>query len=427
MPPQNFKFRKMEKTNLTEKAKKHLNVLCAQIGERRVGSEANRMATSYVKGVLEELGWQTEGTMLSVMDWKSDGATLTCKGETFEVFSSHYSLGCMAEGELLAINSLSQLEPATLQDKIVLLYGEIAAQQIAPKNFPFWNPEEHQYIISLLEKGNPKALLCATERNSATAGGVYPFPLFEDGDFDIPSAYMKDTEGERLLAFAGQKVELVSRATRLPETAFNVVARKGGANTQKRVVISAHIDTKIGTPGAIDNGTGVAVLLLFAELYSRYLAGQNQGVSKDCSPDYMVELVVFNGEDYYGAPGQVKYIEQNVGRFGDILLNINIDGAGYLDGPSCFSPMELAEEMKMKLDEVLKDSPELVEDLPWYQGDHSLFLQQGCQAIAVSSQWFIEHMESQEITHTPKDNLGIVNYERVAECAMGIASLICRI
>lgn len=73
MPPQNFKFRKMEKTNLTEKAKKHLNVLCAQIGERRVGSEANRMATNYVKGVLEELGWQTEGTMLSVMDWKSDG------------------------------------------------------------------------------------------------------------------------------------------------------------------------------------------------------------------------------------------------------------------------------------------------------------------------------------------------------------------
>jgi aminopeptidase YwaD len=44
-------------------------------------------------------------------------------------------------------------------------------------------------------------------------------------------------------------------------------------------------------------------------------------------------------------------------------------------------------------------------------GDHSVFLQQGCPAIAVSSQLFIDNMESQEITHTPKDNLGLVNYE----------------
>jgi aminopeptidase YwaD len=36
-------------------------------------------------------------------------------------------------------------------------------------------------------------------------------------------------------------------------------------------------------------------------------------------------------------------------------------------------------------------------------------------------------MESQEITHTPKDNLDIVNYERVAECALGIAELIRRL
>ena len=36
-------------------------------------------------------------------------------------------------------------------------------------------------------------------------------------------------------------------------------------------------------------------------------------------------------------------------------------------------------------------------------------------------------MESQEITHTPKDNLDVVNFERVAECALGIASFIGKI
>lgn len=34
-------------------------------------------------------------------------------------------------------------------------------------------------------------------------GALYPFPLFEDGDFDIPSVYMTDVEGERLAAYAG--------------------------------------------------------------------------------------------------------------------------------------------------------------------------------------------------------------------------------
>jgi aminopeptidase YwaD len=145
---------------------------------------------------------------------------------------------------------------------------------------------------------------------------------------------------------------------------------------------------------------------------------------KDYAGKYPVELVIFNGEDYYGAPGQVRFVEQNAGRFNDILLNINIDGAGYREGLSFFSPFNLPDEIRDALYEVLWETTELKEGLPWYQGDHSLFLQNGCPAIAVSSQWFIENFETQELTHTPKDNLSIVDYNRVAECAIGIAELI---
>lgn len=404
----------MDTKALTEKIKSHLQVLCSEIGERRVGSEENRKATAYVKKVLEQSGWQTESTELSVTDWKTDGATLTCDDLSFEVFSSHYSLGCSAQGELVTINTVEQLEQTNIQDKIVLLYGEIASQQIAPKNFPFWNPKEHQHIVSVLERENPKALICATERNSTTAGGVYPFPLFEDGDFNIPSVYMKDTEGEILLPCAGRNVELISKAERIPSTAFNVIGRKS-ERTKDRIIITAHIDTKIGTPGAIDNGTGVTIVLALAELL------------KDDADKYPIELVIFNGEDYYAAPGQIKYMKQNEEQFSDVLLNINIDGAGYKEGFSCFSPFELPENILDTLREVLGDNPELKEGLPWYQGDHSMFLQQGCPAIAISSQWFIENMECQEITHTSKDNLSIVNYERVEECALGVAELVRKI
>ncbi len=392
-----------------ENIKRHLEVLCSEIGERRVGSKRNRRATDYAAQVLKQAGWQVEETELTVMDWETEGASLRCGNEVFEVFTSHYSLGCDVRGELVAVSTIAELERADITGKVVLLHGEIAAGQIAPKNFPFWNPEEHQRIVALLEHGKPLALVCATERNAATAGGVYPFPLFEDGDFYIPSVYMKDTEGARLLSCVGQTVEVVSRAERIPETAFNVVARNSEAR-EGRIVISAHIDTKIGTPGAIDNGTGVAIVLALAELLRE---------SK-----HPIELVIFNGEDYYGAPGQVKYIEQNAGRFGDIALNINIDGAGYKEGLSCFSPFSLPENIADALREVLWDNPKLIEGAPWYQGDHSLFLQQGRPAIAVSSQWFIENMETQELTHTPKDNLSVVSYDRVAECATGIAGIL---
>ncbi|MDD4847166.1 MAG: M28 family peptidase [Bacteroidales bacterium] len=402
----------MDKKSLAIQAENHLRVLCSEIGERRVGSESNRKATTYLEQQLKKFGWTTETTCLSVIDWKTDGATLSCGDHQLEVYSSQYALGCSVKGELIAISTVEQLENTDIQGKIVLLYGEIASQQIAPKYFPFWNPEEHQHLVSLLEKGNPLALICATERNAATAGGVYPFPLFEDGDFDIPSVFMKDTEGEKLLKFVGKTVELISKATRIPETAFNVVARDKNHISKKRIVISAHIDTKIGTTGAIDNGTGVAVLLLLAELL------------KDSPSKPSVELVFFNGEDYYSAPGQSKYIEQNFGKFEDILLNINIDGVGYKDGLSCFSPLELSDEIMSALSQVLHNSPQLIEGLPWYQGDHSVFLQQGCQAIAVSSQWLIENMENQEVTHTEKDNLCIVNYDRVAESAIGIAEVV---
>jgi aminopeptidase YwaD len=40
--------------------------------------------------------------------------------------------------------------------------------------------------------------------------------------------------------------------------------------------------------------------------------------------------------------------------------------------------------------------------------------------MAVTSQWLLENMESQEITHTPKDNLEIVEPGKLVEVARGL-------
>jgi hypothetical protein len=64
------------------------------------------------------------------IDWKTERAELTCGNKSFEVFSSHYSLSCSVKGKLIAIDTIDKLRPL--------------------------------------------ALITATERNSALAGGVYP-------------------------------------------------------------------------------------------------------------------------------------------------------------------------------------------------------------------------------------------------------------
>ena len=88
---------------------------------------------------------------------------------------------------------------------------------------------------------------------------------------------------------------MIPVSKRIPAKGYNVTGKKGKNNSQ-RIVITAHIDAKKGTPGAIDNATGVIVLLLLADLL------------KDYDGDKLIEIVAFNGEDYYAVPGQMNYI-----------------------------------------------------------------------------------------------------------------------
>jgi aminopeptidase YwaD len=393
--------------NLLQNCATYLNMLCNQISDRSVGSNGNQIASRYFENITASLGWRTEAHEFEAMDWINGGASLTAGTDSFQVFVSPYSPGCMVKAELISVSSIAELEQKRMTGKIILLHGEIAKEQLMPKNFVFYNPVEHQQIIALLEKGAPIAIICATGRNASLAGGVYPFPLIEDGDFNIPSVYMTEEEGNRLLYRVGRTVSLSSNSRRIPGKGSNVIASKGSP-AGRRIVVTAHIDAKKGTPGAIDNASGVAVLLLLAEQLGNYDGGR------------LIELVALNGEDYYAVPGQMMYLMQNQGRFQEILLNINLDGAGYKEGDSAFSFYDLPGDIECQVIEVIDRFPGITQGTPWVQGDHSIFIQNGCPAIAVSSQWFIDHIDSQDITHTSNDNIGIVDCQKLVEIAQAL-------
>ena len=396
---------------LHSKGLNYLKKLCVQLPGRSVGSKNNLAATEFFRKEISSLGWDTEASEFKAMDWEETGVILKSGAAEFEAFASPYSLGCSVEAPLITVSSIEELTQSDLQGKILLLRGEIAKEQIMPKNFVFYNPKGHQKIVSLLEIKQPAAIITATERNSALAGGLYPFPMFEDGDFNIPSVYMTKEEGERLTKHDKNMVLLQSSAHRISSKGYNIIARKGKQRDQ-RIVITAHIDAKKSTPGAIDNATGVTVLLLLAH------------VLKDYHGERMIEIVAFNGEDYFAVPGQMQYISQNQGRFNEILLNINIDGAGHKDGETAFSFFNVPQNILAIIKNTMTNHQGITEGPQWPQGDHSIFVQYGCPAMAVSSKWFLDHMEIQDVTHTQKDNIDIVDHEKLVEIAEALGSIL---
>jgi aminopeptidase YwaD len=88
------------------------------------------------------------------------------------------------------------------------------------------------------------------------------------------------------------------------------------------------------------------------------------------------------------------YIKNNQDRFDEILLNINMDGAGYTEGKSAFSFYGLPKEMEKEIREVISHFDGITVGSEWVQGDHSIFIQHGCPAVALSSQWFTDHIDS---------------------------------
>jgi aminopeptidase YwaD len=394
---------------LALKAENYLNRLCREISSRRVGSDGNRAAAGFFAEVMTAHGFRVETQEFRCADWTDGGARLSAGGEDFEVLASPYSLGVRADARLAVVSTIEELEAVEAANRVLLMQGDLTREQLMPVNFPFYNPEEHQRIMGLLQARNPMAIVAATSRNPELAGAVYPFPLIEDGDFDIPSVYMTEEEGARLAAHAGRAVSLDSRAQRIPSTGCNVVARKV-AYAPQRVVLTAHIDAKRGTPGALDNAAGVVVLLLLAQLLESHRGRLG------------VEIVALNGEDYYAAPGEISFLEHNRNKMGDILLNINLDAPGYCQGETAYSLYGCPDALASVIRETLSQREGIVEGEPWYQGDHMIFVQNQVPALAITSERFMEIETT--VAHTELDRPELVNPNRLADASLVLRDLL---
>lgn len=398
-------------SDLSERAEDYLKTLTA-FPDRHVGGEGNRAATAFFAETATRAGLEVARHRFDCLEWTYGRARLDlsdCAGEAFELQVGPYSHAADLSARLTAASSVEQLETDDIRDTVVLLHGEIASGQLMPKNFTFYNPASHQRVYRALECYCPAAVLAATGTDPQMVGSQYPFPLFEDGDLEIPSAYLKDADGERLLAHQGETAHLRIESERIPTTAEQIIATRRGSGAG-RVVVFAHIDSRKDSPGALDNASGVAVLLTLAELLSDYADGPS------------VELVPLNGEDNYAAPGEMVWLAQNEGRFDEIVLGINIDDAGMKGWDTHVSFYGCPDPLKNLVLETLRDRAGFAEGPQWFQSDHAMFGMYGVPAIAIATAGMYEFMVHQ--AHSERDTVDLADPDKIAAIARFVQDVI---
>ena len=215
------------------------------------------------------------------------------------------------------------------------------------------------------------------------------------------------------------------------------VEKKGMVSPEKIIVVGAHYDTVTGTPGADDNGSGVAGLLELARL------------SADETPEKTIQFVAFTLEEpplfrsrYMGSYVYAESLHES-GR--DVEGMICLEMIGYFSDepgsqvfplpffrwmyPTTGNFITLVGNLKSKsflkrIEKGFKDGSGLpVETLATVSfvpgvdfSDHRSFWQFGYDAVMVTDTAFYRNPQYHGIGDVPE----ILDYERMAEVVLGL-------
>ncbi len=369
----------------------HVRHLADDIGSRPIGSPANRAAADYIRGTFEGCGLAVEMQEIPCPDWLAEHTSLELNGEMLEASANTFAPSCEVAAQTVPVCTLAELEAAPISDKLPVFYGDLAQGELATKGGIYVSDRDRR-ILQTLEERRPSGIITINPTLHAR------WRLIEDFDFDIPSVTVSAQSGLKLLKQSGATVQMTIRARRSPSHTDNVVGRLPG-EIHDRIVVCAHYDSKVDTPGAYDNAAGVGVLLTLVELLSRR---QHR---------HTLEWVAFTGEEGAGL-GDMEYARRarsGGGGFDQVTAAINIDGVGPFTGTTTVTTFVTSQAFELLLDDKLKKYPGVIRVEPWPASDHYIFYSNGVPSIALTSKGV------RDIFHTPTDTIDWISGDKLAE------------
>ena len=379
-----------------------------RFGERPIGSENNQRATDFVAEEAVRAGFRVQRLPFMCTYWQKGASRAERGGMGVEVCAGPYSPALDTTGEIAEAGTLDELKALDCEEKILLVHGVLAREPLAPRDFPFYYPDEHKAVYETLDEKKPAAVVAVTGPHPSC--GLNPFPWIEDETFALPSAFLDEGAAAALWAAAGPvRLRIDSRTeSRLGEQI--VAMKKATGSAAGKIVICAHMDTAYGTPGALDNASGVAVLLNAME-----------GL-KDYAGPMDLEFVPFNGEDSGGVKGELAYLAEHGADFGRIRLVVNIDSPGSKGSTTHVSAYNLDDPRQAWLDGQIARQSRVARGPEWVEGDHSIFAFQGVPALAVTSSDLRERI--MKVSHTLADTPELVDFSMLEEAGAFVTELV---
>ena len=278
-----------------ERAMEHVRVLSVGIGPRVSGSQEARQTVAYIADAFRSYGYAVE-VMEFEYETRFRAATVTVNGETIEG---------------VALNG-----PATPPKSVEGRAVEVGARRSASfsGSIPVRNRNNPGYgdVLAYME----------VDRNEATGLVIvnqarwpfYGFPI-EAADA-IPVVLVSHTEAGRFaLAVEDRATITVSIGPGRPMAA-NVIARPAeGARCD--ILAGGHHDTVAAAPGAIDNASGIAIVLELARAFA--VDGLDEGLC----------FATFGAEEsgLFGSAALARAWEES-GELPEIMVNFDVTARG---------------------------------------------------------------------------------------------------
>ena len=377
---------------------------------RAVGTKGNNEIIQFLREFFEKSGYTVKSMPFTCKVWEESASAIEWENRKLKIRVSPYSKSFCGEGMIRIVETMDELSELECKDTILLLTGELSKEPLQPKDYPFYYPDEHKNLIDLLEQKKPLAIIAATDKHPMC--GLDPYPLFEDGNFLIPSAYISENDYAKIRDEINGKRVRVCISSECAETeSEQIYASKTVPNAKGKIVICAHMDSKNHTQGALDNASGIATMLKLAETLH--------------VTDYDIDMVPFNCEEYYGANGELLYIDEITKNQDDIKLLINIDSVGHVGADVASSFYNVSEELTNRITQIINRREHTQLGMEWYAGDHAVFAFQGVACIAITSSDIAEG--GLDCTHTMEDEIQTVDVKRLEDAASFVEELVSQI
>jgi hypothetical protein len=249
-----------------EKAFVHVVQLAGSIGERPGGSKAEERSADYIHGMFKSWGLDSRIETFPIAIWHPRSARLWTEGDQPLSLPSKAVAFCGTTppegigGELVDVGTASKrhLDGKDLAGKIVLVKRDAEA------DYPdYWLterllPRKVAGMIFYTRAGRPGGIPMAYYNFKRSLKEKTP-----------PSVVITYEDAIRLLQSQPRRVTIAVNAEVTWGESRNIVAEiRGRVRPEEVVLISAHNETTIGSPGAGDDTGGVARVLELARAFS---------------------------------------------------------------------------------------------------------------------------------------------------------------